>query len=105
MCTLGDIPSDEGIEVSVEIGGKPTRLALLRDDRDGSVHAISAMCTHGDVSLAEGEVSDGKVECWGHGATFDLYTGKESLPATSPVKVFDIQLDGEDVLVNVEAKA
>ncbi len=50
----------------------------------GDVHAIGDTCTHGDISLAEGFVEDGAVECWAHGSMFSLQTGKPlSLPATS----------------------
>ena len=38
-----------------------------------------------------------------HGAMFDLRTGKPlSLPATEPVPVYPVTIDGDDVLVDVD---
>lgn len=69
---------------------------------DGSVHAVGDVCTHADVSLAEGEVEDCTIECWLHASRFDLRTGRPlSLPAIRPVPVFPVTLDGDDVLVDV----
>ncbi len=96
-CGLGDLP-DVGA-VLVEIDGR--RIAIARDS-DGEVHAIDDTCTHGQVSLAEGEVEDTYIECWLHGSQFELRTGKPiSLPATVPVAVHTVKLDGDDVLVSV----
>ena len=59
---------------------------------DGSVHAIDDICTHGEVSLAEGDVVGCTVECWLHGSAFDLRTGEPtSPPAFEPVEVFSCE--------------
>ena len=60
------------------------------------IFAIADTCTHQDASLSEGEIIDGNIECWLHGAQFDLRTGEAlTPPATSPVKVFKVEkLDG-----------
>jgi 3-phenylpropionate/trans-cinnamate dioxygenase ferredoxin subunit len=76
-------------------------VALVRVD-DGSVHAVGDVCSHADVSLSEGEVDDCQIECWLHGSTFDLRTGRPlSLPAIRPVPVFPVTIDGDEVLVDV----
>ncbi|GAA2091407.1 MULTISPECIES: non-heme iron oxygenase ferredoxin subunit [Brevibacterium] len=69
---------------------------------DGQVHAVDDLCTHGEVSLAEGEVSGCTVECWLHGSAFDLTTGEPtSPPAFEPVEVFEcVERDGR-ILVDV----
>ena len=52
------------------------------------------------MPLSEGEVDDSTVECWLHGSRFDLRTGKPTgLPATEPVPVYPVKIDGDDVLV------
>ncbi|MGO1511487.1 MAG: non-heme iron oxygenase ferredoxin subunit [Actinomycetales bacterium] len=80
--------------------GSPRRIALARDD-DGSFHALDDTCTHGQVSLSDGELDDGALECWKHGSAFDLRTGRPtSLPATVPVTVYALALEGDDVLVD-----
>ena len=54
------------------------------------------------MSLSEGEVDDCSIECWMHGSRFDLRTGAPSaLPATRPIPVYRLTVDGDDVLVDV----
>ena len=96
-CALTDLPAVGALRVV--LGGEP--VAVVRTE-DGTVHAIGDTCSHAEVSLAEGEVSDGSIECWLHGSCFDLRTGEPtSLPAIRPVPVYPVTLDGDDVLVDV----
>ncbi|QMU78593.1 non-heme iron oxygenase ferredoxin subunit [Streptacidiphilus sp. PB12-B1b] len=82
----------------VEVGGVP--VSLVRTE--GEVFAIHDICSHANVSLSEGEVEDCAIECWLHGSTFDLRTGRPSgLPATRPVPVYPVKIEGDDVLVSV----
>lgn len=100
-CQVSDLAPGEAREVQLQnAAGQPVKIAIVRD-HDGSWHAIDAMCTHGEVSLAEGDVEDGCIECWGHGAQFNLVTGEPTLPATSGVKVYPLNLAGPDVLVEI----
>ena len=74
----------------VVLGGYP--IAVVRDS-DGTVHAIGDRCTHGEISLSDGFVEDCTIECWAHGARFDLTSGKPlSLPAYEPVPVFPVTI-------------
>jgi 3-phenylpropionate/trans-cinnamate dioxygenase ferredoxin subunit len=83
----------------VVLDGVP--VAVVRDEH-GEVFALGDTCSHAEVSLAEGEVTDGTIECWLHGSCFDLRTGAPtSLPAIRPVAVYPVTLDGDDVLVDV----
>lgn len=78
------------------------RIALVRIG--GDFYAIGDRCSHADFSLSDGEVvaSDLEIECWKHGSTFSLVTGEpQSLPATKPVPVYAVALDGDDVMVTV----
>jgi 3-phenylpropionate/trans-cinnamate dioxygenase ferredoxin subunit len=86
----------DGTPIRVEVDGVP--ICLVRDG-DG-VHALYDLCSHADVSLSEGEVDDGAVECWLHGSRFDLVTGQPTgLPATTAVPVYTALTRGDDVLV------
>ncbi len=59
--------------------------------------AINDICTHGEVSLSEGEISGCAVECWLHGSSFDLRTGAPSgPPATTAVATYGVTLSGDD---------
>ena len=70
------------------------------------VFAVGDTCTHADVSLSEGDVEDGGVECWLHGSRFDLKTGQPSgLPANRPVPTYSVTIEGDDVLVDVETRS
>jgi len=96
-CALADVPEQGAVRVTVD--GEV--LAVILDE--GELHAISDTCTHEDVSLSEGEIEDGEVECWLHGSRFDLVTGRPTcLPATRPVAVYPVTTDGHDVLVDID---
>lgn len=76
------------------------RICLVRIDDD--FYAIGDRCSHADFSLSEGEVwaDEKEIECWKHGSTFSLTTGEpQSLPATKPVPVYIVEVDGNDVSV------
>jgi 3-phenylpropionate/trans-cinnamate dioxygenase ferredoxin subunit len=92
---------DDDAAVRVVVGGKPVCLA-----RSGSeVFAVGDLCSHADVSLSEGDVADGAVECWLHGSSFDLRTGRPTgLPATRPIPTYPVTLEGDDVLVDEEPR-
>ena len=96
-CSLSELPEEGALRV--ELDGKPICIARSQ----GEVFAISDVCSHADVSLSEGDVEDGTVECWLHGSRFDLRTGKPlSLPATKPVATYSVTVEGDDVNVKLE---
>ncbi len=96
-CALSELP-EEGA-VRIDLAGTPVCVARS----GGRVFAVSDICSHADVSLAEGEVEDGHVECWLHGSRFDLATGKPTgLPATRPIPTYPVTVEGDDVLVQME---
>ena len=93
-CALSEVADDE--PVAVEVGGEP--VAIIR--AEGEVFAIRDVCSHAEVPLSEGEVYDHTVECWLHGSCFDLRTGDPTgPPATEPVPVYPVKVDGDDVYV------
>jgi 3-phenylpropionate/trans-cinnamate dioxygenase ferredoxin component len=78
------------------------RIALVRIGDE--FHAVDDTCSHENYSLSEGEVlaEECEIECWKHGSTFDLLTGEpRSLPATKPVAVYAVRVEGADVLVEL----
>jgi 3-phenylpropionate/trans-cinnamate dioxygenase ferredoxin component len=95
-CPLSSVA--EGSAVGVDVDGVP--VAIVRSE--GEVFAIHDVCSHAEVALSEGDVEDGEVECWLHGSRFDLRTGHPTgLPATEPVPIYPVKVDGDDVLVDV----
>jgi 3-phenylpropionate/trans-cinnamate dioxygenase ferredoxin subunit len=97
-CAVADVPADAALAVTVD--GTP--VAIARDGED--FYAIYDECSHAAVPLSEGEVEGHEIECWLHGSMFDLRTGKPTgLPATEPVAIYPVTVQGEDVLVDVQA--
>ena len=101
VCKLRDVPVPGALAVVVE--GVP--VAVVRDSQ-GGVHALRDVCSHADVALSEGEVDGCTLECWLHGSRFDLRTGAPiGLPATVPVQVYPVKLDGDAVLVGIDKES
>ena len=96
VLNLSDLEQDTAVRVV--IGDVPIAVVL---DSEGEVHAIGDTCTHGEVSLSEGFVEDGLLECWAHGSQFSLTTGvPQNLPAFEPVPVFVVEIVGDDVMID-----
>ncbi len=101
-CLAADVAVGQAVRVELAGDHGPVPVAVVRDD-DGDLHAISDICSHGAVSLSDGEVEGHTIECWLHGSRFDLRTGAPlGLPATRPVPVYPVTVDGEYVLVDVD---
>ena len=82
----------------IEKDGKSICVAKIGDE----VFAIDDTCTHSDASLSEGDISDFKIECWLHGAEFDLRTGQAlTLPATQALETYAVKIDGNSVTVEI----
>jgi 3-phenylpropionate/trans-cinnamate dioxygenase ferredoxin component len=91
VCSLGELEEDVPMRAELDDG---TPVCVVRTE--GEVFAVNDVCSHANVSLSEGEVEDCQVECWLHGSTFDLRTGKPSgLPATRPIPVYPVKIEGE----------
>jgi len=96
VCALSDL--SEGQSLAVEMEGEP--VAIVRTE--GEVFAIRDVCSHAEVPLTEGEVGGYTIECWLHGSCFDVRTGEPTnLPATEPVPVYPVRIEGDDILVSV----
>ena len=95
-CDVADVA--DGAAIRVVIDGVP--VAVVRSD--GEYYAIHDVCSHANVALSEGEIEGQTIECWLHGSRFDLVTGRPTgLPATQPVPVYPVKIDGDDILVSV----
>ncbi len=102
-CMTDDLPPGAAMRVELEGPDGPVEVAVVRD-AEGTFHAVSDICSHGQVSLSDGEVEGCTIECWLHGSTFDLRSGAPlALPATRPVPVYPVTIDGERVLVDVDS--
>jgi 3-phenylpropionate/trans-cinnamate dioxygenase ferredoxin component len=97
-CALADVPEEGAL--GVDVAGVP--VAVVR--AGGEVFALHDVCSHEEVPLSEGEIYDCTVECWLHGSCFDLRTGDPTgPPATVPVPVYPVKIEGGDVFVALPA--
>ncbi len=88
----------QGKPVKVEKDGKTICVARVGDE----VFAVDDTCSHSDASLSEGDVTDFKIECWLHGAEFDLRTGEAlTPPAVAPLHTYGVHVDGDSVTVEI----
>jgi 3-phenylpropionate/trans-cinnamate dioxygenase ferredoxin subunit len=100
VCSVDDVKP--GAARRFDVDGH--RIAIVRIGDD--FYAIGDRCSHEDYSLAEGDVweDECELECPKHGSTFDLRTGEpQTLPATKPVPVYEVHVDGDDVRVEISA--
>jgi 3-phenylpropionate/trans-cinnamate dioxygenase ferredoxin subunit len=83
----------------VEVGDEDVALCNV----GGEIYAIANVCTHDDGPLGQGYLTGDEIECPRHGARFSVRTGEvKSLPAIVPIPTFEVQIDGDDILVDVE---
>ncbi|WP_025274804.1 bifunctional 3-phenylpropionate/cinnamic acid dioxygenase ferredoxin subunit [Haloglycomyces albus] len=91
ICPLSDLPDGEAIRAEID------DLAIAFVRKGNEVFALEDECSHAKIALSEGDVEDCTLECWLHGSTFDLRTGKPTVPpATIPVATYPVEVrDGE----------
>jgi 3-phenylpropionate/trans-cinnamate dioxygenase ferredoxin subunit len=74
-------------------------ICLVR--HNGEISALSDICTHQHFSMSQGDLlEDGTLQCAWHGARYNCRTGEvKQVPATSPLPVFQVRLEGDKILV------
>lgn len=83
------------------------KLLVEYDDEDevglinlnGSIYAISNICTHDDGPLLDGKIENECIICPRHGAKFNIKTGDYTLPAFAPVPRYEVKIEGDDILI------
>lgn len=84
--------------VRLEKNGKSICVARIGDE----VFAIGDTCSHSEASLSEGEITGTRIECWLHGAEFDLRTGNAvTLPAIEAVKSYPVHIHADAITIEV----
>ena len=102
VCGVSEVPEDGALRVELD----DVDVAVVQFD--GDFYALQDVCSHADFPLTDGDVDevDGAptIECALHGSCFDLRTGAPTnLPANKPVPVYPVRVEGDDVLVDVDA--
>jgi nitrite reductase/ring-hydroxylating ferredoxin subunit len=89
----------EGQALGVRVGDKEIAIYHLTG---GEFCATDNVCSHEYALLTEGWMENGCIECPLHAAQFDIRTGKAlSAPADEDLAVFEVKVEGGDVLVKV----
>lgn len=97
-CEVAEVPV--GTAIPIDLGGD-AEIAVVNTVE--GFFAIRDVCSHAEVPLSDGDVDGTTLECYMHGSRFDLRTGMPlELPATMPVPVYPVRLDGEQVFIDPE---
>ena len=73
---------------------------------EGKYYAIGSICTHEGGPLADGTLEGYEVECPWHQSKFDVRTGEvTSPPATEPEPVYEVKVDGNNILIKKQGKS
>jgi len=90
----------ENKPVAIEVDGKKVCVAKIGDE----VFAIANTCSHADADLSDGDINGFAIECWLHGAEFDLRSGAAiTLPATMPLEVFTVTRSENTVTISSQS--
>ncbi len=95
LATLEALPA--GTATEVEFEGRVYALYNV----DGVISAINGICPHQGGPLADGQVQGTTVTCPWHGWQFDIRTGKTPLGSKIKQEVYEVRVEGHDVLVGV----
>ena len=87
----------DGKPIAIEVDGTPVCVVKVADE----VFAVADICSHAEASLSEGDIKDYKIECWLHGAEFDLRSGEVlTPPAFEAIETYAVVRDGDTVTIS-----
>ena len=101
VASVADLPEGTVLQ---RVRSSGDAVCLVR--HNGEISALSDICTHQHFSMSLGDVlDDGTLQCAWHGTRYDCRTGEvKQVPATSPLPVFQVRLDGDQILVGPRCK-
>lgn len=89
----------EGEVSSFSVGERTIAIANI----EGDLQAFDDICSHRRCSLSEGQLDGTTIACPCHGAAFDVQTGEVLVgPATEPIDVFEVRVEGGAIEVAVD---
>jgi len=96
VATLGELAEGAVLQ---RVRSTGDAICLVR--QNGEISALSDICTHQHFSMSQGDLlEDGTLQCAWHGARYNCRTGEvKQVPATSPLPVFQVRLEGDTILV------
>jgi nitrite reductase (NADH) small subunit len=96
ICSKAELPW-EGEAKEFETGDRQICVAMA----NGKLSAMNNLCPHRGGPLGQGLVEEGKIVCPWHAWTFDLATGVVVHSADARVMLYELKVEGEDVLVGL----
>lgn len=95
LCSVAEVAEGEILRVDL-----PDGRALAVCNLAGEFFATDDLCTHGDASLAEGEIEDGQLVCPFHLGKFDIKTGEATgAPCTIALRTYRVAVEGDEVVL------
>ena len=95
LASLEGLPPGSAAEVEFE--GRVYALYNI----DGVISAINGVCPHQGGPLAEGTIEGTTVTCPWHGWQIDVRSGKTPMGPKVTQEVYEVKIEGGDVLVGV----
>src|SRR6202044_4147556 len=83
----------------LKVNGEPILLVNL----DDHIYAYADACPHQKSRLSEGTLTGKVIRCARHHWEFDVCTGNGVNPQNACLRVFPIRLDGQYILVDIDA--
>lgn len=95
LCAASDVPEGEIRPVELTDGR-----VIAVYNVEGQYFATDDLCTHGDASLAEGEIDGCHIVCPYHMGTFDIRTGEPTgAPCSIPLKTYVVTVKNGEILI------
>ena len=88
-------PSGEAREIAF---GEKT---LCVANENGAISAMNNVCPHRGGPLGQGMLEGGKLICPWHAWAFDIKTGAAEHSPQTKVAMYEIRIDGDDVLAKI----
>lgn len=88
----------EGEMLEFDDRGEPVVVARV----DAKLYAFQGWCTHEECPLAEGILTDRQLECYCHGAIFDIRTGEALVgPAMESLETYPVREEDGEIQVEL----
>ncbi len=87
----------EGEAREVVCGNRQLCIANLQ----GEISAMDNVCPHRGGPLGQGIIENGKIICPWHAWAFDVRTGIAEHSAGDKVEVYEVKIEGDEVLVKL----
>lgn len=92
-----DVPPGEVRRVDI-----PDRPAIAVYNLDGRFYATEDKCSHGNASLADGDIDGDEIICPFHSGAFSIITGEPTQhPCGIPIKTFDVFIQSGNIYCKI----